>query len=242
MLMEKKIALVTGASRGLGRAIAKKFAEEGATAILTGRDFATLQTVEKEIRDAGGKADSFPCDVRDQEMVTRTVDGIIAKYGRIDVLVNNAGISKEMPFLDMPMEVFDEILEMDLRSVILMMKTVLPYMAQQKSGNVINIGSGAAIRGLPGSPAYSAAKAAVVALTQSVGDEVRPLGIRVNVICPGPIDTELFQKSERRDYILSSGGDVFEPETVANAAVFLATDLSKGMSSQTLVMRGYNRW
>ncbi len=240
--MENKTALVTGASRGLGRAIAQKFAEEGATAILTGRDLSTLKTVETEIRDAGGEADSFACDVRDQDMVTGTVDEIIAKYGRIDVLVNNAGISREMPFLDMPMEVFDEILEMDLRSVILMMKTVLPYMAKQKSGNVINIGSGAAIRGLPGSPAYSAAKAAVVALTQSVGDEVRPYGIRVNVICPGPIDTELFQKSERRDYILSSGGDVFEPETVANAAVFLATDLSKGMSSQTLVMRGYNRW
>ena len=96
----------------------------------------------------------------------------------------------------------------------LMMKAVLPYMAKQKSGNVVNIGSGAALRGLPGSAAYASAKAGVVCLTQAVGDEVRLLGIRVNVICPGPVDTELFRKSE----------------------------LSEGMNSQILVMRGFNRW
>ena len=130
----------------------------------------------------------------------------------------------------------------NLRSVMLMLKAVLPSMAERKSGNVVNIGSGAAIRGLPGSAAYSVSKAGVVALTQALGDELRPQGIRLNVICPGPVDTELFQKSERRQFILAAGGDVFDTETVANGILFLASDQSKGMSSQTLVMRGFNRW
>ena len=147
-----------------------------------------------------------------------------------------------MPFLDMPVEAFDEICETNLRSVMLMMKAVLPYMKEQKSGNVVNIGSGAAIRGLPGSAAYSVSKAGVICLTQAVGDEVRPFGIRINAICPGSVDTELFQKSERRNYILSAGGDLFKPETVANGVAFLASDLSEGMNSQVLIMRGFNRW
>ena len=170
------------------------------------------------------------------------VQAVIKKYQKIDILVNNAGISKEMPFLEMPIEVFDEIFEMNLRSVMLVMKAVLSYMAEQKSGNVVNIGSGAALRGLPGSAAYAASKAAVVCLTQAVGDEMRKDGIRINAICPGPVDTELFQKSERRDFILSAGGDLFQPSEVANAAVFLASDLSGCTNSQTLVMRGFNRW
>ena len=242
MLLEGKTALITGAGRGIGKAVAEKLAAEGATAVLVGRTMETLKAVEAEIHASGGKADSFVCDVRSWESVQALAAAVAEKYGTIDILVNNAGISKEMPFLEMPIEVFDEICEMNLRSVMLMMKAVLPYMAEQKSGNVVNIGSGAALRGLPGSAAYASAKAGVVCLTQAVGDEVRPLGIRVNVICPGPVDTELFRKSERREFILEAGGDVFQPETVANGVLFLASELSEGMNSQTLVMRGFNRW
>lgn len=242
MLLDGKIALVTGAGRGIGKAVALKLASEGATALLVGRNLETLKLVEQEIQGAGGAADSFSCDVRDWASVQSLVETIIKKYGRIDILVNNAGISKEMPFLEMPIEVFDEICEMNLRSVMLVMKAVLPHMTEQKSGNIVNIGSGAALRGLPGSAAYAAAKAGVVCLTQAVGDEVRKDGVRVNVICPGPVDTEMFQKSERREFILAAGGDLFQPETVANGVLFLASELSEGMNSQTLVMRGFNRW
>jgi len=131
-----------------------------------------------------------------------------------------------------------------MRSVMLMTKAVLPYMVEQKEGNIINIGSGAALRGLPGSVAYSASKAAVVCFTQALGDEIRRLesGIRVNAICPGPVDTEMFKKSERREFILQSGGDVFSTETVANGALFLASSMSGGMNSQILILRGINRW
>ncbi|MDC7291500.1 SDR family oxidoreductase [Blautia schinkii] len=242
MLLENKTAIITGASRGIGKATALKLAGEGATALLVGRKLDTLKAVEEEIKEKGGKADCFVCDVRDYEKIQLMINEIIHKYDKIDILVNNAGISKEIPFLEMPIEIFDEVCEMNLRTVMLMMKVVLPHMAERKSGSIVNIGSGAAIRGLPKNSAYAAAKAGVVCLTQAVGDEVRPLGIRINAICPGPVDTELFQNSACKDFILSAGGDLFQPEEVANGVLFLASDLSGCTNSQTLVMRGFNRW
>lgn len=168
----------------------------------------------------------------------------IAHFGKIDILVNNAGISKEMPLMEMPIEVFDEIMTTNMRSVMLVTKAILPHMVEKGYGRIINIGSGAALRGLPGSVAYSASKAAVVCFTQALGDEIRKVNqnIRINAICPGPVDTELFQKSERREFILQAGGDVFSTETVADGALFLASEMSKGVNSQVLVMRGFNRW
>jgi len=242
MLLKDKIAIVTGAGRGIGKAIAMKFAEEGSRVILVGRTEKSLKEVKKLIEENAGKADVCIVDVTNNDEVLKLVSHIAEKYSRIDILINNAGISREIPFVDMPIEIWDEIINTNLRSVMIMTKAVLTYMIDQKEGNIVNIGSGAAIRGLPGSTAYSASKAAVVCLTQALGDEIRPYGIRVNVLCPGPVDTELFQKSERRDYILSAGGDVFDPSTVANGVLFLASDLSKGMSSQILTMRGFNRW
>ena len=240
--LEGKVALITGASYGIGFAIAESYAEAGATVVFNCSSEASLERGLAAYKEKGIDAHGYVCDVTDEEAVKKMIADIEEKIGTVDILVNNAGISKEMPFLDMPVEVFDEICETNLRSVMLMMKAVLPYMKEQKSGNVVNIGSGAAIRGLPGSAAYSVSKAGVICLTQAVGDEVWPFGIRINAICPGSVDTELFQKSERRNYILSAGGDLFKPETVANGVAFLASDLSEGMNSQVLIMRGFNRW
>lgn len=243
-LLNGKIALITGAARGIGKGIAVKFAQQGALVLLVGRKLPALEEAAGEIRAEGGRADCFTADVAKDEQVRAMVDAVIAKYGRIDILVNNAGISKEMPFLDMPIEVFDEIMTTNMRSVMLVTKAVLPHMVEQKGGSIINIGSGAALRGLPGSTAYSASKAAVVCFTQALGDEIRKVerNIRINAICPGPVDTELFQKSERREFILQAGGDVFSTETLADGALYLASEMSKGMNSQVLVLRGFNRW
>ena len=243
-MLKDKIALITGASRGIGKGIALKFAQQGATILLVGRKMPGLEAAAEEIRALGGKADCFTADVAKEGDVTHLVDQVMAKYGRVDILVNNAGISKEMPLMEMPVSVFDEIMTTNMRSVMLVTKAILPHMVAQKGGSIINIGSGAALRGLPGSVAYSASKAAVVCFTQALGDEVRKVepSIRINAICPGPVDTELFQKSERRDFILSAGGDVFSTETMGDAALFLASDMSKGMNSQVLVLRGFNRW
>jgi NAD(P)-dependent dehydrogenase (short-subunit alcohol dehydrogenase family) len=242
MLLDQKVALVTGASRGLGKAICKKLSENGAKIVLVATNEERLRSVTEEIRASGGTASYEVCDLTDDSAVFALVEKVVAKYGTIDILVNNAGISKEMPLLEMPVAVFDELMTMNFRTVMVMTKAVLPHMVEQKSGNIVNIASAAALRGLPGSSAYSASKAAVVCLSQTLGDELRPHGIRVNVVCPGPVNTELFQKSAKREFILAAGGDVFEPDTVANGVLYLASDLSKGMSSQTLTIRGFNRW
>ncbi len=242
MLLIGKTAVVTGAGSGIGKAVALKLAAEGASVCLLGRTEASRLETAHAIGALNGRCIVYRCDVTDPEQAARVIGQIAEAYGRIDILVNNAGISREQPLMDMPVEVFDEILTTNLRSVMLMTKAVLPVMVKQGSGNIVNIASAAALRGLPGSAAYSASKAGVVALTQALGDEMRPYGLRVNVLCPGPVDTELFQKSERRDFILKAGGDLFDTETIANGVLFLASDLSKGMNSQTLTMRGFNRW
>ena len=244
MLLDNKTALITGAGRGIGKGIAKVFAKNGALVILSGRTKATLDEAAEEIRAEGGKAECIPCDVTDEAQVRVMIGEIIARFGRLDILVNNAGISREMPFTEMPIEVFDEIMTTNMRSVMLVTKAVLPHMIEQSYGRIINIASAAGLRGLPGSTAYSASKAAVICFTQSLGDEVRKVcrDIRINAICPGPVDTEMFQKSERREFILAAGGDVNSCETMGDAALFLASDMSGCMNSQVLNLRGFNRW
>lgn len=243
-MLQGKIALITGGSRGIGKGIALKFAGQRAKILLVGRRLSGLEPAAEEIRARGGQAACFQADVSRADQVEQLARAVLEQEGRVDILVNNAGISKEMPFLEMPIETFDEIMTANMRSVMLVTRAFLPGMLEQKSGSIINIGSGAALRGLPGSAAYSASKAAVVCFTQALGDEVRKLerNIRINAICPGPVDTELFQKSERREFILQAGGDVFSTETMGDAALFLASDMSKGMNSQVLVLRGFNRW
>jgi len=242
-VLEGKVALVTGAGRGIGEAVAVELARQGAHVALTGRDEARLDGVRRRILDAGGRAVAVPADLRDDDAVTALVAAVTELSGGIDVLVNNAGISREMPFDQMPLDVWDEILAVNLRAVAVCTQAVVRQMiARGTGGTVVNVASASALRGLPGSTAYSAAKAAVVCFGQALGDELRPHGIRVNSVCPGPVDTELFRQSERRDFILSAGGDVFAPETVASAVLFLASDQSAGMSSQVLTLRGFNRW
>lgn len=240
--MQGKVAIVTGAARGIGKAVALKFAEEGADIVLVDILEKELCETKSQVEAFGCKAMSVPVDLTKDEQVYAMVDKAVKEFGTIDILMNNAGISREMPLNEMPMDVWDKIIEINLRSVALIIKAVLPVMIKNKTGNIASIASAAALRGLPGSTAYSASKAGVMCLSQALGDELRPYGIRVNVICPGPVDTELFQKSAKRDFILQAGGDVFEPETIANGALYLVSDLSKGMSSQVLTIRGFNRW
>lgn len=242
MLLKDKIALITGAGSGLGRAIAKTLAREGALVLLTGRRKETLEETGEILRQDGGRFRSYVADLAEDSQIAHLASQVLNDFGHLDILVNNAGISKEYSLLQMPVEVWDQIFQVNLRAVMLLTKAFLPSMVERHQGNIVNIGSGAALRGLPGSLPYAVSKAGVVCFTQTLGDEVRQYGIRTNVICPGPIDTEMFQKSAVRDFILAGGGDVFSPETVANAVLYLSSSLSEGMSSQTLTLRGFNRW
>jgi len=242
MLLQDKITVVTGANRGLGKAVALRFSEEGAKVMLVGRNVEALHEVRQLIEENGGSAEVFRADVTDEAAVNAMAVQIEKSHHRIDILINNAGISIEQPLNDMSIETWKQIIDTNLNSVAIVTKAFLPMMIRQNSGSIVNVGSGAGLRGLPGSCAYSASKAGVICLSQALGDEVRRYGIRVNVICPGPIDTELFQLSERREYLLKNGGDVFSPESVANGVLFLASEMSGGMSSQVLTMRGVNRW
>lgn len=241
-LLVGKTAIVTGAARGIGKAISLKFAEEGANVVMLDILEKELNESKAEVEALGTKVKAMALDLTVDKQVQDMVDAVVKEFGTVDILMNCAGISREMPLNEMPMETWDKILEINLRSVVLIVKAVLPVMIQNKSGNICSIASGAALRGLPGSTAYSASKAALLCMSQALGDEQRPNGIRVNVICPGPVDTEMFQKSAKREFILQAGGDVFTPETVANGALYLVSDLSMGVSSQVLTIRGFNRW
>jgi NAD(P)-dependent dehydrogenase (short-subunit alcohol dehydrogenase family) len=171
MLLKDKVALVTGAGRGIGKAISLAFAAEGASLIICSRTKSQIQEVTEAIRAAGRECLGVVAAVDKEADVNRMVEQALAKFGRIDILVNNAGISNPKPFLETTMADWDEALDINLKGVVLCTRAVLPDMLRRKAGNVINISSGAGLRGLPGSTAYAASKAAVIALTQALGDE-----------------------------------------------------------------------
>lgn len=241
-MLKDKTALVTGSGGGIGRAIALLFAREGAKVVLVGRTQSKIDETKDMVLSEGGEACSFPCSLENQSQVEAVSAEIMKLVGQVDILVNNAGVSREIPFQEMPFSVWQEMIDCNLYSAVLMTRAVLPGMLKRNSGCIINIASAAGMRGLPGSTAYSAAKAALIAFSQALGDELRLKGIRVNAICPGPVDTEMMKKSSVRDFLLKSGAALFEPEEVASSALFLASGMSGKMNSQILVTRDSNRW
>jgi 3-oxoacyl-[acyl-carrier protein] reductase len=241
-LMAGKTVVVTGANRGLGKAIARVFAWEGATTILLGRDRASLEKARSDLAQEAGAVEICVCDLSHDDRIYAAVEEMTGRFGVIDCLVNNAGIETDLPFMEMPMDMFDDMMRFNFRQLAVMTRAVLPGMIARGSGNVINISSAAGERGLPTSTAYSASKAAVITFTHTLGEEMRPHGVRVNCLNPGLLDTELFWESATRDYLLERCGDIISLDTVGYTAVFLASDLSEGISCQSLTVRGISRW
>ena len=242
MLLEDKVAMVTGAGRGIGKAISLRFAEEGASLILCARTSAQLQGVADAVRAAGRPCLSAVVDVTKEGEVARLVQDGLTKFGRIDILVNNAGISNPKPFLETSNADWDEAIDVNLKGVVFCMRAVLPSMLQRGSGAVVNIASAAGLRGLPGSPAYTASKAAVIGLTHALAEEVGEKGIRINVVCPGPIKTELLDSSAVKDFVLKNKKHLLPPEDAAGTVLYLASSLSGGLNSQMICLRNSNRW
>jgi 3-oxoacyl-[acyl-carrier protein] reductase len=241
MMLRDKVAVVTGAGRGIGQAIALAYAQAGADVALVSRTQSELEAVAGEIRGMGRQALVIVADVSEHADVRHMLQVTLAKFGQLDVLVNNAGISERKPFVETSHEDWDRTIRTNVTGVLLCTQAVLEPMLSQQRGKIINIASGAGVRGMPGNAVYSASKGAVIAFTQAVAGEVRGSGIQVNAICPGPIHTQMTAagRDQGSPFAVS---DFMEPKEVAGAALFLASDYSGSMNAQIIHVRNSDRW
>ena len=212
------MALVTGAGRGIGRAVALAFAREGATVVLAARTAAELDAVAREIEGAGGRALVLPADVRQEAAVATLVRRALDAYGRIDLLVAAAGTAAFGPLVETTPPAWDEMMAVNLRAPFLCCRAVLPAMMQQRSGTIIVIGSVVTSRTLSGASAYTASKYGLLGLARVLAEEMRPHGVRVGVLSAGAVDTALWDA-------VPSPPDrtrMLRPEQVAEAALLMA--------------------
>ena len=235
-----KVALVTGSARGIGREIALKLAEVGATVVVS--DVADAEPVAEEIRAMNRQSLAVAADVTSSTAVAALVDMIISTYDRIDILVNNAGIARDQLLIRMSDEDWDKVLEVDLKSVFLCTRAVLRPMMKQRWGRIISISSIVGIAGNPGQANYAAAKAGIIGFTKTVAKEVGSRGITANAVAPGFIDTQMTQQlpeAQRQELMKRIPlGSLGTPRDVAEAVAFLASDEAKYITAQVLGVDG----
>jgi NAD(P)-dependent dehydrogenase (short-subunit alcohol dehydrogenase family) len=252
--LQDRIAVVTGASRGIGRAIAEAFALEGASVVCAARTASALEGVVVAIKDAGGEAIAVVCDVTDDKAVARLHQTAAREYGFVDVVVNNAGIYRVGRFLDLGVAGFRQLMETNLMGTVRVTSAFLPAMLENRTGRIINIASTAGKYGSTFQSSYNSSKHAVVGLTRCLALETAPMGIRVNAICPGFVDTDLFSEEiiEELASIMSMPIDQVIPSLidripigrfvtvgeVAELAVYLASPAGDGMTGQSLTLAG----
>ncbi|MBR8831483.1 MAG: 3-oxoacyl-[acyl-carrier-protein] reductase [Chroococcopsis gigantea SAG 12.99] len=222
--LKNKVAIVTGASRGIGRAIALSLAEEGATVVVNYASSAlAAEEVAGEIIAGGGEAITLQADVSKPEQVDNLIEQTMAKYGRVDVLVNNAGITRDTLLLRMKLEDWQAVIDLNLTGVFLCTRAVSKIMLKQKSGRIINIASVAGQMGNPGQTNYSAAKAGVIGMTKTVAKELASRGITVNAVAPGFIETDMTEDLKAEEILkFIPLGRYGKPEEIAGMVSFLA--------------------
>jgi 3-oxoacyl-[acyl-carrier protein] reductase len=242
-LLEGKTAVVTGANRGIGRAIALQFAREGANIAFTDLFIDdNTRSLEKEIAALGVRGKGYVSDASKLADTEKVIRQIVEEFGTIDILVNNAGITKDTLLMRMTEEQWDAVINVNLKSVFNFTKVIQPVMLKQKSGSIINISSVVGVAGNAGQSNYAASKAGIIGFTKSVAREVGSRNIRCNALAPGFIITDMTNRlpeEVKENWIktipLRRGGT---PEDVANAAVFLASDLSSYVSGQVIHVCG----
>jgi len=242
MNLSGKVALVTGAGRGIGKAIALKLACDRATVAVNDIALANAEAVVSEIQAKDGSGLALAADVSSVADVTRMVDAAISAYGHIDILVNNAGVTRDQLLLRMTDEDWDSVLNIDLKSVFLCTRAVLKHMLKERRGHIISIASIVGLMGNPGQANYAAAKAGIVGFTRSVAKEVAARGITVNAIAPGFIETDMTAKlseKQRQDLLARIPlGYLGSPQDVAEAVAFLASDEARYITGQVLTLDG----
>ena len=242
-LLQNKTALITGASRGIGKGIATVFAEHGANVVFTySSSKVAANELESELKTFGVKAKGYQSNAADFEQAQELVENVLADFSTIDVLINNAGITKDNLLMRITEEDFDKVIEVNLKSVFNLTKAVQRTMLKQRYGSIINMSSVVGIKGNAGQSNYSASKAGIIGFSKSIALELGSRNIRCNVIAPGFIETEMTaQLSEevvagwRAGIPLRRGGT---PNDVANTCVFLASDLSSYITGQVINVDG----
>ena len=242
-LLEGKVALITGAARGIGKAIALKFAAEGADIAFTDLVIDEVgQQTQDEIAALGVKVKGYASNAASFDETERVVAQIKEDFGHIDILVNNAGITKDGIMLRMSEAQWDAVIAVNLKSAFNFIHALLPIMMRQRCGSIINMASVVGVHGNAGQANYAASKAGLIALAKSIGQEMGPKGIRANAIAPGFIDTAMTQalsEEVRKEWCqkipLRRGGTV---DDIANCAVFLASDMSSYISGQVIQVDG----
>ncbi|MFM7076040.1 MAG: 3-oxoacyl-[acyl-carrier-protein] reductase [Planctomycetaceae bacterium] len=237
-----QVAVVTGASQGIGRAIAETLAANGAVVALVARSAAKLAEVAAAIRAAGGRAEEFPCDVSKGEAVTAVVEGVVARLGRIDILVNNAGVTRDTLLPRMSDEEWDEVLSTNLRGPFLFMRAVSRPMMQQRYGRIVNVASVSGLIGNPGQANYSASKAGLVGLTRTVAKELAGRKVTVNAVAPGFIASEMtaalgpvLLDEVKKRVPAKRLGEAWE---IAEAVLFLVAPSSGYLTAQVVTVDG----
>ncbi|OUO40068.1 beta-ketoacyl-ACP reductase [Megamonas hypermegale] len=243
MLLDGKIALVTGASRGIGRAIAIELAKEGATVAI---NYAGNKTAAEEVKniitEMGGKAMIIQADVSDENSAMNMVEEVIKEFGGIDILVNNAGITRDGLFIRMKEDDWNAVINTNLTGIFNCTKVAAKYMMKKRSGKIINMSSVSGIMGNAGQTNYAAAKAGVIGFTKSLAREMASRGITVNAVAPGFIATDMTaaMPEKAQEHVLASIplGKMGEPKDIANAVLFLASDKASYITGQVIHVDG----
>lgn len=242
MLLEKKIALVTGAAQGIGKAIALSLARAGADVVISDVNLEGAETVAGEVEALGRRALALRADVSQNKEVSEMIDKILDKFGRIDILINNAGITADSLLLRMKEEAWDKVIAINLKGTFLCLKAVAKIMMKQRCGKIVNVASIIGLMGNAGQANYAASKAGVIGLTKSAAKELAPRGINVNAIAPGFIETAMTKKlsEEVREAMQKHIplGKFATPQDVAGVVLFLVSESSSYITGQVINIDG----